>query len=207
VAAQSGGSHLRFAVKDCELIAAESGQTILVAGCNYLHLENLMASTPGDTFNLTADNAVLSNVSASSIIATNIGLPIFNNVATNGGVIHAWGRQDSAVMTLTGCSGSPTSTCYFYQQGAEVTMIMADLQGASVTNTCTLTGLPVRYQPRAANFMPIIMEDNGVDHAEMAVIVPGSGTMIFYRSGNPTGFASSGQKGPRRNMLKWRLDI
>lgn len=214
--AQTNGNRQRLTLSSCEWIASPNGQALMVGGAYLLDLRNADAegNTPPnvDTFNLTASSAILTNVFCPNLIDSGIGQPFYFNVATAvlGGKT-ANGRYDTFTGTLTGFAAPPTATIAVVQQGQEVTLVTPDLLGnPSSTTSCTITGLPAKYQtsgPGGIVFLPCIVTNNGVDNISMALLTNASGTIALYQGGSQTGFTAAGQKGVRKQNLRYRLDL
>ena len=163
-----------------------------------------------DTFNITAGSATLIDIFPAVLIDSGITVPWYINVAnsTQGGK-PANGRYDTFTATLTGCTTAPTATVQVVQQGSEVTLFFPDLTATSNTTSCTLTGLPAKYQiANGVNlFMDAVVTNNSVIGEQMMSLDSASGTITLYQGGLAAGFTASGTKGIRRQSRTYRLDL
>lgn len=109
----------------------------------------------------------------------------------------------SFTATLTGCTTSPTGTCFYTKIGNVVTLQIPIVSGTSNTTSCSLTGLPAKLQKTTAptDRFNIVVFDNTV--AVFGQIqIEATGTMYLYSG--PTGtvgtFTASGSKGTGHSL-------
>ncbi len=181
----------------------EAGRSITVNGATQLAIRQLRCATPGDTWNLTAGAAILQNVLVGTLSDGGITTPTYINVTTGSGSF-AYGRMDTATLTLTGVSETVTQMVKILQQGDVIRVVFTDLLGTSDTTTCTITGLPAKYAPANTIFVIAAVENNGTDLPQTIVVAAG-GTMTLVWNGSGTGFTAAGSKGLRECNLEWRL--
>lgn len=183
------------------LASAESGRALLVSNCTRLSVEDVNSSSPGDTWNITAQYAFLKNVNVSTLTDTGVTYPYYSSVTTST-TVHRNGRVDSFTATLTGCTTSPTATVTTIQQGPDMILIFsASLTATSNTTACTFTGLPSRYQPSFTQNMVGVVVDNSAGGAALIDVDPGTGTVTANKT-----FTNTGTKGfVAGSYIRYRL--
>lgn len=110
--------------------------------------------------------------------------------------------------TLTGTT-TGSGPVYWIRQGNIVVLTITTINGTSNSNACTLTGLPSNLQPVTNNvIVPLaLFLDNGSFSAGncAAFISVGTGSITFYKNGSPTGFTTTGGKGPVECALTYSV--
>jgi hypothetical protein len=104
----------------------------------------------------------------------------------------------SFTITYTGFTANPTGTAVWTRVGNLVTLFLPTGTGTSNANTFTATGLPSAIQP--ARTQTVAVPAYQLEDATANVVNPaanfsaGSGTVTFWKNGNPT-CTNSGAKG------------
>lgn len=205
VDAPTNGCTTTITIRGGHVLLQEAGRSITVNGCKQLRIEDLDCATPGDTFNLTCDHAIIENVRVTTLTDAGITVPHYRNITTGTGFF-ARGRPDTATLTLTGVAGSITQSVKIFQQGDEIRIAMLDLIGTSNTTSCTITGLPAKYSPQTAAISDVkVVENNGADLPQQIAIAVG-GTITLFWNGVAAGFTAAGNKGIRGCNIVFRLN-
>jgi hypothetical protein len=189
VDAPTAGQQTNISIRGGHTVAGPNGQAIQVSGATRLSVEDHLSAT-ADTWNLTANNAVLQNCILTTLIDAGIITPTYINLSLSGGA-QTNGRVTSFVGTLT-TAGGATGTFIAIQQGKSVRLICPTLDGASTGNTATIMGLPAAITPSADRQLVAMLLDNNVQFVG-GVTVGASGIITLTK---PAGaFTASGNKG------------
>jgi len=112
----------------------------------------------------------------------------------------------TAVLTLTGCTTSPTGTARFVRQNKLVTAYIPSITGTSNTTAATLTGLPASLYPTRDQTVVCLTRDATAGNVVATATIGVSGVITLFTDGGGGGFASSGTKGVQLQTLAWSLD-
>jgi parallel beta helix pectate lyase-like protein len=195
------GQLTNISIRGGHTISASNGAAIKVSGCDKLLIEDHYSIAPQDTWNLTYTSGLLCNTNTVNLL-DNGTYPTFQNVSGPSGVFHN-GRGDSALLTLTGCSGTaPTGNVTINQQGDDIELrFLSNILGTSNSTACTLTGLPAKYWPANDSVGQLFTQDNGVFAVLGAVVAAATGIITI---GFAHTFATSGGKGVGGGELRFR---
>jgi len=114
-------------------------------------------------------------------------------------------ESGSFTATLTGCSTAPTITVNWSRNGNAVTLEVTNtLVGASISTSCTLTGLPASLTPARAQVAYARVNNNTVP---LAGCVQVSGTVLTLGIGSTLGavFTAAGSKGVDSFVITYNL--
>lgn len=167
--------------------------------------KNWQLTANGEVFFMRAvDDArtVAANFLTVGRSGTSIGVVnlLGTSVQTNGVDITA--VNGSYTGTLTGCTGSPTTTVYYTVVGSLVTIRFNGFSGTactSVISTMSITGGPAAIQPTTSTGLTALPGgfDNGADiFSGVSAQVNTAGTINFFRNGQASGWTNSGNKAP-----------
>jgi hypothetical protein len=124
----------------------------------------------------------------------NLGSATFRWTSLNGDSI----ANGSAVLTMTGVSGSVTGTATWARVGKLAALFVPAINGTSTSTAMTLTGVPAAIQPATASCVLALpaMQNNGagVNNVD-CVIAPGTGIILFRLASSSTGFTAANAKG------------
>ena len=112
----------------------------------------------------------------------------------------------TAVMTLTGCTTSPTGTARFVRQGKVVTAYFPVISGTSNTTAATLTGLPTALYPTRDQTVPCLTRDATAGLKVATATIGTSGVVTLFTDAGGGGFANTGTKGILLQTLSWSLE-
>lgn len=124
----------------------------------------------------------------------NLGSGAFRWTSLNGDSI----ASGTAVLTMTGVSGSVTGTASWARVGKLASLFVPAINGTSNATTMTLTGVPAAIQPATSSCVLALpgMQNNGANSNNVdCVIAPGTGLILFRLASSSTGFTPTGAKG------------
>jgi Right handed beta helix region len=144
----------------------------------------------------TTTNALEYNNSVGTANATDTYTTSQKAVAANRGTF---------TLTLTGVSGTVTSTAEYEKKGDEVLLTIPPTLGTSTATTATFTGLPTLITPTQDQNIPFFIRDNGVDSLAQ-LIISTTGVMTLCKViGTAGGFTAAGQKGTLGQTFPYSL--
>ena len=113
----------------------------------------------------------------------------------------------TCVLTLGGCTTSPTVTATYTIRDGVVTMTVPSVNATSNTTGMSLNGLPTECEPTAATSqVSITGNDNGAFTNNLtAQVQPASSSIAFAKNGSTAGFTNTGVKGPNNFTISWPL--
>jgi hypothetical protein len=110
-----------------------------------------------------------------------------------------------AVLSLTGCTTTPTGTARFLQQYQLVTVYFPSITGTSNTTAATLTGLPTNLRPARAQTVLCVVRNDGV-FSMGTVTIDTDGLLTLFGDVGGGGFIASGTKGVALQTLTYSLE-
>jgi hypothetical protein len=191
-----------ISIRGGHVISSGHGLAVRVSGAGYLRMEDFFSAS-GDTWNLTATYAVLSNVVASKLTDTGITYPTYINVNMSiSGAADLNGRRDNFIGTLTGCTTEPTVNVQVYQQGNEITLeFLGKLIATSNSTECAITGLPSKYKPQADTIGQLMVQDNGINSVRPVHVAAANGIITV---GFGQTLSAMGSKGVVGGTIRFR---
>ena len=176
---KSNRGRIDTAIIDSASIIKANIDTIL--SCDTAHILALKANS----FNLdtlTADTAYIGYLQVDSI-----------NILDTG----------SFTATLTGCTTSPTGTCFYTKVGNVVALELPLVNGTSNTTDASLTGLPERLRMQSASVNAFcLLVDNSISIS--GTISISTSTAMTLAIPNAL-FTASGTKGVARTFVTYRI--
>lgn len=112
----------------------------------------------------------------------------------------------TAVLTLTGCTTTPTGTARFVRQGKAVTAYLPAISGTSNTTAATLTGLPSELYPARDQTVVCLTRDATAGLKVATATVGTAGVITLFTDAAGGAFANTGTKGVLLQTLAWSLD-
>ena len=115
---------------------------------------------------------------------------LINDLGTNNTYGASAMKQNTATLTLTGCTTSPTTTARYNIVNGVVTLEIDAVTGTSNATTMTMTGLPSVLSPARTQYFQVYLEDAGASQMGMVTV---SGTTLVFGKTFPTpgGFTNS----------------
>jgi hypothetical protein len=124
----------------------------------------------------------------------NLGSGAFRWAGLNGDSV----LSGTSILTLTGCTTSPTGTASWARVGKIGTLFVPAINATSNTTAMTLTGLPAAMQPASVTAivsLPAVQNNSSAVNNVDCILAPGSGTISFRLAGGAAGFTGSNLKG------------
>jgi hypothetical protein len=111
------------------------------------------------------------------------------------------------VVTLTGCTTSPTATAYYARSGKFVAIWIPTLRATSNTTACTVTGIPTNLLPTNTETNICYFTDNSVNLFAIAITDKALGAIKFgNQAGSLTAWTNSGLKGHNGSTFAFVLE-
>jgi large repetitive protein len=109
--------------------------------------------------------------------------------------------------TLTGVSGSVTTTLRYTRFGPLVAIYIPQVSGTSNATTLTVTGLPIGVHPaRVQQTQAIVRNNSAVSTSPGLVRIDTDGLLTFFSSTAQAGFSATGTKGLELQTLYFTMD-
>lgn len=144
-----------------------------------------------------ANGGLISLGGANRDVAATNGLTVTKNLTADSIISHKFYDEGTFTATLTGVSGTVTTTAYYVRVGKAVTVMIPQLVGTSNSTACTITGAPASILPTHTTYVAgYVVEDNSISYAGFLFV--GASFQLGFYSGTTTQtttFTSSGTKG------------
>ncbi len=172
------------------------------AGARTLTPASMGGIVPGSRVTLVnADGTNVENCLVTATTASTFDCTLASNKAANflvfGTPLEGSDEAGTAVLTLTGCTTSPTVSVPYVKKGGVVVLALGYVAATSNTTAMTLTGIPTRLTPSVARIDTANIADNGV-WAIGAMQIDTDGVLYFSKTLSPnfsTSFTAAGGKG------------